>query len=173
MKQKVNLSTYSFIISILGIAVLIAVMIFGLNQNHEIAAYIVAFALVSLCVMALFYAPMSISADEKYLNINRSFRIKSIPLRDIDSVELCSPTISEKRICGSGGWFGYWGKFYEPSIGNYFAYYGKASDCFLVKLNDGKQYLLGCENPSAMVDFLNNNMKILDTNSALHRENNM
>lgn len=154
MKQKVKLSTYSIITSILGIGVLIALMVLELKQNHETAAYIVALTLVSLCAMALFYSPMSISVDDSDLNINRSLRIKSIPLSAIKSVELCPPTMSERRIFASGGWLGYWGKFYEPSIGKYFAYYGKASDCFLVKLKDGRQYLLGCENPTAIVEFI-------------------
>lgn len=154
MKQNVTLSTYSIIVSILGIATLVAVMIFAFRQNHEVAACFVAFALVSLCVMALFYSPMSISVDQEYLNINRSLRIKSITLAEIKSVELCTPTMAERRIFGSGGWFGYWGRSSEPSIGKYFAYYGKASDCFLVKLKDGRQYLLGCENPAQMVEFI-------------------
>lgn len=154
MKQKVTISTYSFIVTIIGIAMLVVMMIFELKRSHEITAYFVAFALVSLCFMALFYSPMYISVGNGNLNIHRSLRIKSIPITDIKSVELCAPTMSEMRICGSGGWFGYWGRFSEPSIGKYFAYYGKASDCFLVRLKDDRQYLLSCEKPAQMVEFL-------------------
>lgn len=99
--------------------------------------------------------PLFISVRDGELNINRPLKIKSIPLSTIDSVKLVSPTMAEKRICGSGGWFGYYGWFSEPSIGKYFAYYGKASDCFLVTLKDGKKYILGCENPKDMVDYIN------------------
>ena len=70
-----------------------------------------------------------------------------------------SPTMAKKRICGSGGWFGYYGWFSEPSIGKYFAYYGKASDCFLVTLKDGKKYVLGCESPDEMVEVINKLIK--------------
>lgn len=155
MKQKVILSNYSLFISISGIAVYGAIMIYEYRQSHDAAACFMALALVVLCGMSLFYTPMSLSVDNESLNINRSFRIKSIPLGEIKSVKLCPPTMAEKRIFGSGGWFGYWGYFSEPSIGKYFAYYGKASDCFLVKLKDGKQYLLGCENPAQMVEYIN------------------
>lgn len=140
--------------SIVGIAILVAMMIFKLNDGKLYMAYFIAAALVYMFAMSLFYAPLSISIDKDNLNINRSLRIKSIPLSDIKSVEMCPPTVSEKRICGSGGWFGYWGWFKEPSIGKYFAYYGKASDCFLVKLKDGRQYMLGCENPAIIVKFI-------------------
>lgn len=158
MKQRVKLSTYSIIISIAGIAILVALMIFELRQNHDIAAYFIAAGLVILSVAALIYAPMSISADIDTLSVNRLLRDKSIPLANIKSIELCPPTMSEKRICGSGGWFGYWGWMSEPSIGKYFAYYGKASDCFLVRLKNGRQYMLGCENPATMVEFIKSRM---------------
>lgn len=156
MKQKVKLSNYSIIVSVIGIATFVTVIISALRQNNELAACIGISALVLLCVMALIYAPLSISVEDDTLNVNRVIFPKSIPLADIKSVELCSPTMTEKRICGSGGWFGYWGRSSEPSIGKYFAYYGKASDCFLVKLKDGRQYLLGCENPAQIVEFIKN-----------------
>lgn len=93
------------------------------------------------------------------LNINRPLKIKSIPLSLITSVELYSPTMASRRICGSGGWFGYYGWFKDPSIGKYFAYYGKASDCFLVTLKDGKKYVLGCEASDEIVEYINKYIK--------------
>lgn len=103
---------------------------------------------------------MSISVDDTNLNINRSLRIKSIPLKEIKSVRLCPPTMAEKRICGSGGWFGYWGWFSEPSIGKYFAYYGKASDCFLIELKNEKKYLFGCSDAPAMAEYITRSFKL-------------
>ena len=127
--------------------------------KDAIATYIAAGALVILCITALLYMPLSISVKEDCLNINRPFKIKSIPLSQIASVKLCPPTMAKRRICGSGGWFGYYGWFNEPSIGKYFAYYGKATDCFLVTLKDGKKYLLGCEKPNEIVTFILNKTK--------------
>lgn len=66
--------------------------------------------------------------------------------------------MGERRIIGSGGWFGYYGRFSDREIGKYFAYYGKASDCFLVTLNDGRQYVLGCKNPGAMVEAISSRL---------------
>ena len=123
--------------------------------KDSIAVYIAAGALIVLCLTALLFMPLSITVKNGELNINRSLRIKTIPLSHIASVELWSPTMAERRICGSGGWFGYYGWFREPSIGKYFAYYGKASDCFLVTLKDEKKYVLGCENPKDMVEYIN------------------
>lgn len=107
---------------------------------------------ILVCVMlatALWYAPMSLSVEDGCLNINRSLRIKSIPLQDIESVTQVTPTMGAIRTCGSGGFMGYWGWFREGDLGRYFAYYGKASDCFLVTLKDGRKYMLGCRDGKA------------------------
>ncbi|MCM1142111.1 MAG: PH domain-containing protein [Muribaculum sp.] len=151
MKRKVNLSTYSMIMSVLGLIVLVA-WLYYCRDNWGL--YVIGASLILLCGAALFYMPMSISADSANLNINRPLKIKSIPLKAIETVKLCSPTMTEKRICGSGGWFGYWGWFSEPSIGKYFAYYGKASDCFLVELKNGKKYLISCADAPKMVEVI-------------------
>ncbi|MDE6575687.1 MAG: PH domain-containing protein, partial [Muribaculaceae bacterium] len=72
----------------------------------------------------LYYAPLSIELKDNVLAVNRSLRIKEIPLSEIKMVKLCPPTMAARRLFGSGGYFGYWGWFSEPDLGKYFAYYG-------------------------------------------------
>ncbi len=152
MKKRVILSAWCTIMTAIGLIVLLAALYYA---KSPLAIGCAAGALVVLCGTALLYMPLSISVKDGELNINRPLKIKSIPLSSIESVKLTSPTMAEKRICGSGGWFGYYGWFNGPSIGKYFAYYGKSSDCFLVTLKDGKKYLLGCEDPQEIVEFIN------------------
>ena len=106
----------------------------------DIGAAIVVLFLFTLC-----YMPLSISVDKESLNINRPLKIKSIPLPEITDVRMCAPTMGTIRICGGGGWFGWYGWFSEKDLGKYFAYYDKASDCFLVTLKNGKKYMLGTQ----------------------------
>lgn len=61
------------------------------------------------------------------------------------------PSLGGLRLCGSGGFFGYWGYYTDIVIGNYFGYYGKRSQCILVRLNNGRQYVISCKNPDEMV----------------------
>lgn len=75
-------------------------------------------------------------------------------MRDVESVELFQPTMGSIRICASGGFMGYWGIFREGDIGRYYGFYGKASDCFLVRLKNGDKYVLGCNNHDKMVDYI-------------------
>ena len=80
-------------------------------------------------------------------------------MTEVASVKLCPPTMGAIRICGSGGFLGYWGWFQERDLGKYFAYYGKASDCFLVTLTDGRKYILGCQNAPEMVEYIAKQIK--------------
>lgn len=154
MKRKVNLSTNSVLITIAGIAVISMLMIVNLLRGEEWLAYIFATGLVGYSFAALFFMPMSISADDCSLNINTSFRVKSTPLKDVRHVALCPPTMSERRIFGSGGMYRYWGWCSEPSIGKYMSYYGKASECFLIRLKNGKQYMLSSHDPLGMMEYI-------------------
>lgn len=108
-----------------------------------------------LLVFAMFYSPLSISANDKEVNINSPFKIHTIPMRRIKSCELFQPTMGALRVCGSGGFMGYWGIFREGDVGRYMAYYGKGSDCFIIHLDNGDKYVLGCNNPREMVDYIN------------------
>lgn len=156
MKRSVSLSTYSFIISCIGLFILVGLFFYEYFHGYHWQTYIMGAIILLLCTSAIIYLPLTVSVDDKQLSVNRSLCSKRIPLNEIASIVLCSPTMAERRICGSGGWFGYWGWFHERDLGKYFAYYGKASDCFLVTLKNGKKYMLGCKDPQSIVDFVNN-----------------
>lgn len=152
MKQSVKFSPYALFLTIISLVILIAVMIILLHNGKVVPAYIFAGVIVFICAMSLFYTPMSVSVTANSLNVNRSLRVKSIPFDEIESIRLCPPTMGERRVCGSSGWFGYWGWFHDRELGRYFAYYGKSSDCFLVRLRNGRSYVIGCQNPQTIVD---------------------
>ncbi|MDE5713283.1 MAG: PH domain-containing protein [Muribaculaceae bacterium] len=151
MKFTVKLSLYSILSSAMILIVLL-VLLYNSRNGWEIC--LVAGAIMTLLLCALIYMPLSISVSGNELSVNRSFKVKTIRLSEIRTIELCQPTLAERRICGSNGIFGYWGWFREKDLGKYFAYYGKSSDCFLVRLKDGRQYMLGCENPQAIVSYI-------------------
>lgn len=86
-------------------------------------------------------------------------RKQRLMMHNVESVELFQPTMGAIRIFGSGGYMGYWGIFRESDIGRYVAYYGKASDCFLVRMKNGDKYVLGCEHPRLMVNYISSQIK--------------
>lgn len=159
MKRPVIISPFCLILTILTIILLIGILVYTIRFSNSLAGIItLSVLLLIVLISTLIFSPVSISADDDSVSVNRPLKTKRIPYSEIESVMLCPPTMSERRLCGSGGFFGYWGWFREPSIGKYFAYYGKASDCFLVKLKDGNQYLLGCRNPDEMVKYISGHL---------------
>lgn len=156
VKQRVEHSTYCWIITAITTAFICGIFLCCLKiADNDIAVWLWGVAVAVLFLSALCYMPLSISLDNESLNISRPLKIKSIPLTEIANVKLCAPTMGAKRICGSGGWFGWYGWFSEKDFGKYFAYYGKASDCFLVTLKNGKKYMLGCKDAPEMVNAIN------------------
>lgn len=154
MISKVRYSTYSLIVTLLATAILL-VGISILLWHEEDIGYLVAVILLFMLISGLIYGPMYVSVDKDNITVKSVMRQQRIPLSEINSVELFQPTMGTHRLFGSGGYMGYWGLFSEGDIGKYVAYYGKASDCFLVRLKNGKKYVLGCENPAEMVDYIN------------------
>lgn len=73
---------------------------------------------------------------------------------EISSVEQMQPTMGARRLLGSGGYMGYWGLYRDGELGNYTAYYGRGSDCFLIRMKNGDKFLLGCDTPKEMTDFI-------------------
>lgn len=156
MESKVRLSIYSLILTI---AVNLLFFIGCIATFQDKSKFYTLLVLVMLVIIsALLYAPVAIKADREYICIKTIMMRHLIPIRDIEYIELFQPTMGSIRLFASGGYMGYWGVFREAVIGRYNAYYGKASDCFLVKTTNGTTYVLGCQNPQAMVSYIQSNL---------------
>ncbi|MDE5902504.1 MAG: PH domain-containing protein [Muribaculaceae bacterium] len=154
MKRKVIFSPFCIFMTLAGLAILIGVMFLQARMEHWIGVYVIAAAIVTLCGFAFVYSPQFISVEDGAVNVRRALATKSIPLSEIEEVRLSPPTMGARRLMGSGGWFGYWGWYREDDLGRYFAYFGRASDCFLLSLRDGSKYLLGCADAPEMVEYI-------------------
>lgn len=123
-----------------------------LNEKPAMLILLVMFLILLVC--GLLYGASYIAADSTYVYIGSFLRRKKIRIENIESIELFQPTLGAIRLCASGGFFGYWGIFREGDIGRYWASYGKASDCFLIRMRNGVKYVLGCAQPHSMVDYI-------------------
>lgn len=152
MKARIKYSRYVNVVTTIILSVMVVVCLMTFDEKPIF--YTMLFLLSVLIVTALFWGPLYIEADKDYVIMGSLLRRHKILVRDIDSVELFQPTMGAIRIFASGGFMGYWGIFRESDIGRYYAFYGKASDCFLIRMKNGHKYLLGCSNPSAMVQYI-------------------
>ena len=155
MRAYVKYSTYSIIITVIALIVLVSACVVAENNMTFYLLFSVTFLLLFFAAM---YAPICIDADPEKVTVRCLTKGHDIKLRNIESVELFQPTMGTYRLCGSGGFMGYWGIFREGDIGKYTAFYGRSSDCFLIRLKNGDKYVLGCQNPSAFVDYLRSHL---------------
>ncbi len=152
MKSKVTYSTGCRVITI--VITLFLIWCCYISYSEKTAFYTLIVIFGAFFVSVLFYAPLYIQADKRYIAVVSPLRSHRIAIDDIESIRLFQPTLGAKRLFASGGFMGYWGLFSEGDVGKYTAYYGKASDCFLIRTKSGKQYVLGCCCPEKMVRFI-------------------
>lgn len=153
MKNRVKFSVYSIIITaaVLILSAVGIVSLVGETDRLVIFCVILWVAIIS----GLYYCPVSVEANQSGIVLNRLIsRARYFPYSEIASVDTCYPSAGGLRLCGSGGLFGYWGYFSDIMIGTYFGYYGSRSHCFLVKLKSGRQYVIGCSDPAAIVSYV-------------------
>lgn len=156
MKSKVKFSTYSIILTIAIIVFLIAGCI--IVENNYLFYFIFSVLFV-LLMFGCMYAPFQIETDDKNITVKGIFRGKRIPIGNIDFVVPFQPTMGARRLCGSGGFMGYWGIFQEGDVGRYMGFYGKSSDCFFIRMKNGDKYVLGCHEPEKMVEYIRKQIK--------------
>ena len=152
MKSKINLSLFSILLTA---AVFLFFLIGCIATLHEKTTFFTLLAIyIILIICALFYGVAYIETTPESVIMGSILKSRKIPVRNIESVELFQPTLGAYRLFASGGFLGYWGIFREGDIGKYYGFYGKASECFLIRMKNGDKYVLGCDNPSAMVEYI-------------------
>lgn len=157
MKQKVKFSTYSLIVT----ATVMILCVVGILSLLGDGAKLTLFCIImgTATIAGLYYCPKSIVANESGVTLHRLLSsLKGFSYKSIQDVDTCYPSAGGLRLCGSGGFFGYWGYFSDIMIGAYFGYYGSRRNCLLLKMKDGKQYVLGCNNAVEMVAYIKQQM---------------
>lgn len=157
MKQKVKFSWFSILLTALVLTLFVVgtIMLQGNAEKFTLFCIIMG----GVTIAGLYYCPVSIEANELGISLHCLLSSPKTFLYDtIQSVDTCYPSFGGLRLCASGGYFGFWGYFRDFMIGTYIGYYGSRNNCILVKLMEGKQYVLGCDNAAAMVDYIQSQM---------------
>ena len=150
MKRKVHLSIYCKIITAATIGLLIFCLVMAFGNPRDF--YILLAISVGVLVSGAYYCPVSIETRQTGLAVHRLCSgQKLFPYSEIISVDSCYPSPGGLRLCGSGGFMGYWDYFHDIMIGNYFGYYGDRSQAILIRLKGGRQYVVSCEESHEMI----------------------
>ncbi len=156
MKSIISYSRFATILTTIIIVALYVGLILTIKEAPAFFSILFIYIILTICFF--FYGVVYIKATPENIIMGSLLRSKKILMRNVESVELFKPTMGAIRIFASGGFMGFWGIFKEGDIGRYYAFYGKASDCFLVRMKNGDKYMLGCENPDEMVEYIKERM---------------
>lgn len=113
-------------------------------------------------IFALCYVPMDVYADDDEVRIRRPFKTRRIRMDEIESAEPYQVAKNPgKKAFRSAPvkTFGRWGHYHDDKIGDYFAYYGKPDNTVLIKLKDGRKYVVGGTDAKEMADYINSKKK--------------
>ena len=136
----------SLLVSLLGIAMPVYGIITA-GRCSELYTYISILFFVIICFVPVFmYAPKRVLITEDSLILEKGMGKLVLPVSEISDIEEYGKCALGFRTFGSGGFMGYIGKFYNKDIGHYTAYVGNCSEMFLVRMKNGKKYLLSCNN---------------------------
>lgn len=157
MRAKIKYSTFAIALT----AIVSGALYIGcfVTLHQEGIFFTLLSILLILYICGLLYGAAYIKVTDDNIVLGSLLKSKKLPIQGVESVELFQPTMGTIRICASGGFMGYWGIFKEGDIGRYYGFYGKASDCFLIRMKNGDKYVLGCENPAKVVDYIKSQMK--------------
>ena len=124
--------------------------------------WIVLICLFVWWICCLCFVPLDVTADDDEVRIRRPFKTRKIRMDEIESaVPYEVSKKPSKKFLGSSPVkaFGRWGKYHDDKIGDYFAYYGKPDNTVLIKLKDGRQYVVGGSDAKALADYINRKKK--------------
>lgn len=160
--HHVSLSSPCKMVTTLVSVTLVASLVFliFLITHYPLGFTTVFSTLIALCLcLAVVYVrslqPLAVEVTDDAVVIHRVIGRVEIPKQDIQQVRRKEKINRDKRVFGSGGFFGYLGYFSSVEEGGYFAYVQDAKA--MVYIHTVKQnYVLSCSDPDNLVEELGN-----------------
>ena len=127
------------------------------RQSHQALMWLGPVVVVLALVTAALFRPKEYTLDSEGLNIVRPIKPIMIPLHSINSV---MPVTSKElgfgiRTFGSGGFFGYFGKFYYRNHGTITLYATDRSKMLLITLTNDRKIIISPDDPSGFLTAFN------------------
>lgn len=120
-------------------------------EEYSLWGIITASLLLIVLFFCAYWAPNYVEVTKRTIRLHKLVGIKAIPLNEIKTIDIYRGGSMDVRVCGSGGFLGFTGLFYNNEIGNYYSYIGCYRQAFLIQLKNNKKYLLSCENREQLV----------------------
>ena len=155
----VKFDTTTKVLTIIVNIVLILTICLMANILHEeiglVAIGVVIIVLAIICstlILGFVYSPWKLILTNHELTIRCRAYSRNILIKDIASCTMNSEfnDYSTIRLFASGGFWGYYGLFWNSKYGKFKAFVGDRSSTFTLKIASGEIIVLGCENSKAL-----------------------
>ena len=115
--------------------------------------YTLIVVFIATIIGGLGYMPIRLTIGNDKIILHRLFGAINIPIKDIIAIKAIpnSETAFSIRIFGSGGLFGYLGKFKNKILGNYTMYATNVNELILIR-TDRKTYVFSCKNRDEFIE---------------------
>jgi glucose uptake protein GlcU len=156
---KIQWSLAVKIITFIALIIIIASEYYLINSGIKAKDWImliIASCILFICIYCVLETPRSIEINENEIILHKLMGKLVIALNMITNIEPYKPDKSEIRLLGSGGFWGFTGIFWNANIGKYRAFVGDFSQAFLIQTLDRKIYVLSCDNPAEIIEYVNN-----------------
>jgi hypothetical protein len=155
----ISITAIDFVVVLLVIIIFLVKMIRYKRNGEKLYAWGCLLGSVLLIIVLFFpalYTPTSVSVKNETIRIHRMKGDIVIPFDEIAEIRRVnnSDTKNGRREFGSGGHFGYLGKFSSPQLGKYQMYATNASKRILVKNKKGEPLIFSCDRPDELMSLL-------------------
>ncbi len=157
LSQSPKWSPFAIVVTILIVIGMFSLII-AIDQwpQWRVPFIIVLACMFILTVAAAFFSPTRIIVTDSDLIIKFSLRNKVIPLADIESAVPYQRTMNFVRTFGSGGYYGWWGRFRNQELGKFFVYATNLRRLILITTRSGRKYLISCADPTTLLNRISN-----------------
>lgn len=122
--------------------------------------YLLIIIFLATIIGVLGLMPLRLTIGNDKIGLHRLIGAIYIPFKDIIELKAIpnSDTAFSIRLFGSGGLFGYLGKFRNKKLGNYTMYATNLNELILIR-TDRKSYVFSCKNRDKLIESFQSNEK--------------
>lgn len=143
IRMRWSRSAVAWTVVIVAVAVVLAVEGVVMWREGEPAAGIVCWAITASVLICSLWTPLCIVVTDSEIQLCRPVGRLRISRCDIVGLEKISSSVVLNSLrVGSGGPFGYWGRWQSDSLGWYTLFATNLSDLCLIRLSTGRAYII-------------------------------
>ncbi len=151
-----------------GVIVVVAIILYWIlckvriywhvKRSVSYSLLVSGFLLIMIALGPALYTPLKLSLTEKCFSIHYIFWNYNVPIKNIQEAELYHGSEGDIRIFGSGGLWGYLGKFKNKQLGLYEMYVTNPSEMMSIETQKG-YIIVSCKKVQDVVRLINDYKK--------------